>query len=175
MSYQPPPGGPVMPYIHPFSLGAIPAFHYGIATPASAVWPTANTAIYVPLNLPTGYLVKRLWCLNGGTAAGNIDIGIYDAAGNRLTSSGAVAQAGTNAIQHFDITDYLLAPGSYYMAMSCSLGTATVWKSTGQSATFVGIAGCLSQASAHPLPATATFASAIITIPFFGITNTATP
>jgi hypothetical protein len=54
--------------------------------------------------------------LNGATASGNMDVGIYDYAGTRLVSSGSTAQSGTSAFQDFDITDTLLGPGIFYLA-----------------------------------------------------------
>lgn len=129
----------------------------GNANPASVAWTTANQARYVPFRILTPSKVLKLLVYNGTTAAGNTDVGIFTAAGVKLVSSGAVAQAGVSAWQEFDITDTWLTPGQYWFGMISSSTTATViaWNSkpAGQ---LVGVA---SQAvGAATLPATATFA-----------------
>jgi hypothetical protein len=89
-------------------------------------WGTANTGFFIPFNVGSMITVKQLAIYNGATVAGNLDVGIYDAEGHRLVSSGSVAQAGVGAIQLFDITDTVLPPGLYYAALACDNATATV-------------------------------------------------
>lgn len=128
-------------------------------TPASAAWPAANTAIFVPFTVYQPLIAVKMFCLNGGTASGNIDIGIYDDQQNRLVSMGSTAQAGTSTIQSFDIADTTLLPGAYYMAMNES-GTTGTNISWALSALVGGSMGLLQQAvGAIALPATAAFAT----------------
>lgn len=132
------------------------AIGYGL--PSGAAWPSANRALFVPFEVAAPTRVKKLWCYNGATASGNIDVGIYNRDGVRLVSSGSTAQAGTSAIQEFDVTDLDLYPGVYYFAMASDATTTTVvsWGATLMDHQSVGV---LQMAAAMPLPATATFAS----------------
>ncbi len=139
---------------------------------ASAAWPSANLAIYVPLLLDAPYPVKRVWWINGATASENVDLGLYKASGTREYSTGAVAQAGINALQYVT-ADLLIPPGEYYLGLSLSSATATTF-STAFLVTHLRMAGCLQQASAHVLPASMT--GAVMTFayyPLFGLTRSA--
>lgn len=138
--------------------------------PASAVWPSANLGIYVPFALPRTMTVLKLWWLNGATVAGNVDVGIYDAALNKVIASGATAQATINVLQAVDIADTVLpGPANYYMALSASLGTATFFRTTPVIEALKAM-GCAQQASAHPLPASLTLAAiAQAYLPIFGL------
>ena len=97
----------------------------GAAAPASGAVLNTNEAIYVPFAVTSTRTAYKMFCLNGATAAGNLDLAIYNSAGTRLVSIGATAQSGTNVNQTFDIADTSLAPGIYYMAMSTSDATST--------------------------------------------------
>lgn len=137
---------------------------------ASAVWPSANQAIYVPFVVGFPITAVKMFTSNGASAAGNTDIGIYDRTQNRLVSMGPTAQSGTSAIQSFDITDTLLLPGVYYMALSSSSTSATFLRSSIAVATLRAM-GVLSQASAGTLPSPATLAAASSSyLPLFGLT-----
>ncbi len=92
----------------------------------SAVWPVANTAIYVPVSIPsivTAYQIS----IQVATQSGNCDVGIYDEIGNRLVSSGSTL-VGAAGIQLFNITDTVLVPGVYYLAMNCDNTTASFFR-----------------------------------------------
>lgn len=96
---------------------------------------------------------------NGATINGNIDMGVYDEVGNRLSAIGGVAQTGAGLRQITDITDVLLRPGLYYLAMAVDNITATFLTCAAfNSGVNLRMAGVRQQASAYPLPATATFA-----------------
>src|SRR3972149_4026032 len=118
--------------ISPWSACSIANCIGTMGVPASAVWPTANKALYVPFRIGKPVLVKKLFLINGATVSGNVDVGIYDAAGTRLISAGSTAQAGASALQQFDIADTLLGWGLFYMALAVrnvtatALGTATL-------------------------------------------------
>lgn len=98
--------------------------------PASTATGNANQAVFVPVPIQKPFRVAQLFCRNGATLSGNIDMGIYDDQKNRLVSIGPVAQAGISLLQVFDITDTLLLPGMYYLACAWTSATATLWAST---------------------------------------------
>lgn len=136
---------------------------------ASAVWPAANRAIYVPFYLVERMTATKMFVSNGAAVSGNIDLGIYNAAGTRLVSSGSTAQSGTATAQVVDITDTVLEPGTYYMALAIDNTTATTLRNGGAAILLKGMAFA-QQASAFPLPATATLAAvASAYTPFFGV------
>lgn len=140
----------------------------------STTWPSANLAMYLPFSLPWSYTVNRLELRNGSTAAGNWDLGVYNFSGVKLASSGAVAQSGTVTIQYFSLAAPLtLSAGDYYLGISCSTNTGTFGGSSTSMTSFGRLMGLYQQASAHPLPATTTFAAwAQATPPFVGLTRT---
>lgn len=156
----------------PLSMGLYNAVNHLAAT-ASATYPTANMALYVPFWLPTPLTAIQMFVFNGATVSGNIDVGIYAADGTRIVSSGSTAQAGTNALQAFDITDTLLGPGNYYLAIAADNTTGTQFRTTFAARHAAG-QGCFTQASAFALPATATFATVSAgSIPAFGFSTRA--
>lgn len=143
-----------------------------ISGTASAVWPTGNTALYVPFHIAVPITVVKMATWNGATASGNIDIGLYNAVGTRIVSSGSTAQAGTSAAQEFDITDTLLVPGRYYMALTQDDGVGTFFSVAPGSNKISQTFGVRSQATALPLPATATFAACALNyLPVFWLTT----
>jgi hypothetical protein len=117
---------------------------------------TANKARYLSIYLPMPVVVDRLFVLNGGTATGNVDIGIYEMESNvRLISTGAVAMSGTNTVQIISITPVLLKAGKYWLGISHSSGSGTFFAlSIGATSTEVLV--LKEELSAHPLPSTAT-------------------
>lgn len=131
------------------------------AARVSAAWGTANVAFMVGFVAALNAPVNRGWWYNGGVVAGNIDVGLYDRDGNRLASTGAVAQSGTNAIQNAALTSPLVlqAGQPYYLAVSASDATAELFAVDGAGA-YVAMAGGWVQAlSSQPLPASVTIAS----------------
>jgi hypothetical protein len=127
---------------------------------AAAGWPGANRALYIPVYLDQPITVAKLWTANGGTASGNVDIGIFDASLARLVSSGSTAQAGTNVLQAFDIADtYLAGPALYYVGLSASAIAATFWRTDTGTIPKSKLWGVAQEAAAFPLPATATLAA----------------
>lgn len=119
---------------------------------------TANSVRYYPVIVPQDCVVTKLWLQNGAAVSGNVDVGIYDEEGNRLVSAGSTAQAGTNAVQVFDVTDTRIPAGLCYFAFVIDNTTGAIWH-TGNNflGAFVGHSGYL-QAATFPLPAVATFA-----------------
>ncbi len=147
---------------------------------ATAAWPAASRAIYVPISLPFDYLVKRLFWSNGTTATGNVDVGIFHGTSlSKLVSTGAVAQSGTSTLQYVASAsfspagDYLLTAGTYFLGASLS-NTAHMFRSSDHNANTMRFSGVLQEASAHPLPSTITPAAVASAYwPLFGMTRTA--
>lgn len=133
-------------------------------------WPVANMAFFVPFVIMAPYLVRTLWWHNGASVTGNVDCGVYTAGGTLLLSAGSTAQSGISQPQKVALgTPFLLGPGSYYMALAASSASALIARAAppALSGQMMGLA---QQASALPLPATATPASISNTcLPIFGI------
>ncbi len=141
--------------------------------PASAVYPIANHAIYVPFYLTVPSVFQRACWHNGATVSGNIDIGIYGAKGTRIASIGSTAQVGTNSGQSAAFSSPVqLGAGLYFIALAMDNTTATLFIMGWGGLPFCIGAGIFQQASAFPLPATATFALPTQDfLPKFGITT----
>lgn len=156
------PPAPVM--ISPFSQYAIgmDIAAAAMAAPASAAIATANLVRGYPFWLPEPVVVQKLWCYNGATLGGNVDVGIYTPDGRLLVSAGSTVQAGASVLQEFNVTDKELGRGLFYMALGTSSTTATFFTVGGSNATFLQLlkgAGCWQAASSFALPATITFAA----------------
>lgn len=174
------PGVPPLPlFKHTYGFDSA----YPIARSAGSVgaatnltW-VANLAIYVPVLVPWAYPVKRVFWINGSTiTSSNADFGIYTVDGTRIYSTGSTALSGTSAAQYVTpSTSFVLSPGAYYFAYACDNTTARTLGAAGTAgADALRLTGCYQQASALPLPATATFASmANALYPFCGVTRTA--
>jgi len=121
----------------------------------------ANEAIYIPVRIKASATVKRI----GTTVSGNVDVGIYDAGGTRLVSSGSTSQSGTSATQYFDIGDTALTAGLHWMAIAGSSGTGQIYTHDSSFNPGTGriLYGLKVEASAFPLPATATFSDPALT------------
>lgn len=182
MTYSPPGAGYPVPQVFstmtPDLCNAAMAVSAGNA--GSGTWPSAGAAYLYPipaLTRPRTYV--RAWWVNGATVAGNVDVGVYTISGTtatRVASTGAVAQAGASVMQVVTPTAFTLAAGvQYWFAMSCSLATATVWKSAAGTVA-LRPAGCFQiTASANPLPSTGTVAVIAQThLPLFGFSELAT-
>lgn len=120
----------------------------------------ANDAVYIPFWIPTTASFQSAYVYNGaGTLSGNVDIGVYSEAAVRLASTGATAVSGGSQIQRIAFGPLTLTPGRYYLAVSHSVSVAGEVFAFG--ATVVGgrESGCYFQATAHPLPTNATFAT----------------
>lgn len=130
----------------------------GGVTPGSATFPASNDALFVPFCLQQHVLIKRLYSVNGTAVSGNIDVGIYSKDGAKIVSSGSTAQSGTSALQFFDVTDFVLAPGCYYFAVALDNTTGTLLRANPSLARVQAI-GMAKQASGFALPASATLAT----------------
>lgn len=130
----------------------------GGSTPSSGAFPAANDALLVPFCLNQSALIKRLFAINGGTASGNIDMGIYAESGAKIVSIGSTAQSGTTTVQFFDITDTFLGPGRYYIAVAMDNTTGTLFRANPSVARLQTL-GMAKQATAFALPTSITFAT----------------
>ncbi len=155
---------PVLGYPDPFLVGPT-EFHSLIhchtasaQTAASRIWPTASMAFGFLFGITeTRTYAGAIW-VNGAAVSGNVDVGIYDLAGNRKTSCGSTAQSGISAVQKQGFTaSVTLTPGFYYLLMVIDNITGTVWSST--TTLYNNLTGATKQvASAFVLPATVTYA-----------------
>lgn len=116
----------------------------------------ANRAIYIPCML-TGAATITGVRVDIGTSSGNICVGLYNAAGSRVATSGAVASPGTSFRDINFTSSYAAAAGRYYLGISADNNTVTF---VGLGGTSPGAASNLFQDTAHPLPSTITSAGA---------------
>lgn len=131
--------------------------------------PAANDAFFLPYRISQPIVVAALFHMNGNAVAGNIDMGLYREDGTSIIIATAVLQAGTNVPQTFDITDTPLAPGRYYLGVSYSSTTATALRAQPGIPPLRAL-GTFYQATAHPLPAPATFAvTSVNFLPLMGM------
>lgn len=143
--------------------------------PSLSTWPTTNLAIYAPLYVRAGVAVTNVYWINGTTAAGNLDVAVYDEQGkNKLIATGTQAQTGTSTIQSVTVTPpVFLPPGRYWMGMVVATTGATYYRAANQISmsgfNHVMSAATQSLASAV-MPATITFAtSSVDYIPMMGL------
>ena len=148
--------------ISPESEAANVLIGHKSAALAAAQWPTANKALFFPFTVTgraserpiaiTGFIV-----MNGAAAAGNVDVGIYDAKGNKLASTGSTAVAGVTQPQRINLSVPLqLKPGRYYLAMaSDTAGAGQTFVSVAPLAQALRAAGVRERTTSFPLPADA--------------------
>jgi len=130
----------------------------GGSTPSQGAFPASNDGIFVPVYVPQPVLIKRLYSANGGTASGNIDVGIFSEDGYKLTSNTNVTHSGTSVPQYYDITDLIIGAGTYYLGVSMDNTSGQLFR-TNTSVRFQQALGVVKQASAYPLPSQVTFAT----------------
>lgn len=157
--------------ISSFGQQSVGSCFFNNSGPGSNTYPSANLAIYVPFRLTRPFIATAIILFNGGTASGNIDLGIYGKDGVKLVSTGSVAQSGTSQIQSVSITPTELGVGLFYMAVAMDNATGTIYR-VGVNGPVPSILGMAEQASAFTLPASATFATSTQgVIPMMGITG----
>lgn len=135
----------------------------GVSGTMAGVAPGQNIAYYMPIEVTRRVTIYQAVVRNGATVAGNFDVGLYDEWLNRLVSSGSTAQSGTNSSQSVNITDTVLDRGTYYAGFASDSTTATyrIQSSPGLNGATAQACGCMSQASAFPLPDPAVFAGGV--------------
>ena len=105
--------------ITPWSYQSLGVALFAAGTPlpsGAAAWPAAGAVIFVPFGVPEPVTITKLF-YGIGAAAGNIDMGVYDASGNLLVSAGTTAASGSTTLQVVDVTDTTIARGQYYLAL----------------------------------------------------------
>jgi len=127
----------------------------------SIVWTgslATTDAILYPFIVTVPLQVTRMYHYNGGTAAGNFQLGIYNEDLSLLVATAATAQSGTSVPQWVDVTDTTLQPGNYFMALAADNVSFT---STGSNNVVYAskMAGVFKATTSRPLPATITLAT----------------
>ena len=154
---------PIPPMVGVATVGwsAMADRNFFSAAPSDQTVAASNLAHYYAIVIPTTCIVRRMWWANGSTvsASYNIDAGIYRDAGfqpvARLVSTGSTAQGTASQVQFVDVTDTTLPPGLYWLAITCSSGSATLF-STYPAPQAIGKTIGYEQFSALPLPSSAT-------------------
>jgi hypothetical protein len=128
------------------------------APPASYAWESADRAVYYPLFLSAPCVARRVWWANGSDVAGGatIECGIYADAGygpGAKLTSGSATQGSASQVQFVDATDVSLPTGLIWIALTASSATNTTLMGAGMWAEH---SFRFDQATANPLPATAT-------------------
>lgn len=118
--------------------------------PNSVQAPVGSTAYMLAVTVPTPVTVGSIG-FYVGTAAGSVDVGIYDSGGTRLASSGATATPAAGGKTVALSSPVSIGPGYYYLALSCNSASAAF----GRFSTDY-VFGNYAQASAYVLPATVT-------------------
>jgi hypothetical protein len=119
--------------------------------------PTSHIPLYPFKVTQPITLLEAMW-ENAGTVAGNIDVGVYDTGGNRLTHTGSTAQSGISTVQTAAMTSTLIQPGLYFIAFAASSGTGTTIQHALTNVR-LRLTGIQQAASAFPLPSTISFAA----------------
>lgn len=121
---------------------------------------TANRAYYLYFTVEAQCeVVFAAWY--GVTATGNYDIGLYDSGasgdpGTRLASKGSTAVAAGANTWTVSGAAGVLSPGvGYYVGFTVSSGALSVLSSTNASTSHAEIGSCVIEASALPLPSSA--------------------
>jgi hypothetical protein len=168
------PATPLFVSTYSIHSAAMTMRNQGAFTISSLAWVTANLAVYVPVFLPWPYPVRRVFWVNGSSAGGNNDFGIYTQSGAKLYSTGSTAVSGNSAPQFVTPTAFMLDAGVYYFSLAVDSTTAgRITGNNAHTANQLRLGGILQQGSALPLPAVATFAASTDAIyPFCGITKT---
>lgn len=78
-----------------------------------------NTTYLTGVWLPVPATVTNMRIRHGTTSAGHLDMGIFDASGNRLDHTGVIAATGTSTDQTAALSggNLALAAGRYYLAL----------------------------------------------------------
>jgi hypothetical protein len=135
------------------TMSKVGMYHWhanGVFT-ASTAWGTANLALYVPVFLGYPATVYKMGVTNGATLGGNLQLGIYNERGEQLAVTASTAQAGISSLQTIDITDTILTPGTYYLAMATNSTTAT-YTCAGTTLLRQEVTGVQEQTTAFTLP-----------------------
>jgi hypothetical protein len=140
----------------------------------SGTYTTANRAILIPFT-PKRDMRPALWYWqNGAAVSGNLEVGVWDYALQKVASSGSVAQAGVSAYQTAAVagSPVLRAGRTYYLVLCCDNTTAAYIRVATAGGASAGL-GQLMLATSLPLPAS--LVGAVVSnqgnFPHFGFTE----
>jgi len=93
----------------------------GFTAPPSNTVRWGDQEIIVPIRLPSPFLLKQLFWLNGSPvdALQTVTVRLFDRAEN-VIASGSAAQSGANRRQAVDVVDAKLPHGLFYMSIAWS-------------------------------------------------------
>ena len=94
----------------------------GFSVNGNITW-IANLATYVPFILARPKLIAQFFWVNGTSVAGNTDVGVYNEGLTKVLSTGSTANSGTTTVQAVNVTDTLLQPGRYWLALASDSST----------------------------------------------------
>lgn len=125
-----------------------------LSSASAAAYPTADLAIYMPVVINGPILVRKL-AVPISSASGNVDVGLYGIAGDRIVSTGTVAAAAGLVV---DVADTLVSGGQYYVAVVADNTTVTIYRAT-FAAPLCAASGILTEqlGAGAALPATASW------------------
>jgi hypothetical protein len=154
----------------PMSIGSM-AIRGGVIN-AGTAWPSANLALYIPFRIASPFQFSSIAVAIGSTG-GNLDMGVYSADGTKIISTGSTAVVSN--VNTISVSTTTIGPGLFYLAMACSsIGCYPMAYSLSSTAkaSILRMLGISQQATALPLPATATFAANTgYMVPIMGITG----
>ena len=163
-------------FVSPYSKEGNGPFSIG-ATPASAVYPSANRAYYYSIVIPRALVIRRFWWLNGATVGtNNLQAGLYyDSFVSVLLGASTLSAGTANLVQFDDVADTAIGPGEYWLALWCDGTTATIFRLATTGGPRHGVIYDEDSLTGG-LPTTATPTSpANVYLPMFGFTTRASP
>ena len=98
----------------------------------TAQTPVATEVYAAEVFIPANMIITGIALLNSGTISGNVKVGLCDAGGNVVATSGSVAQAGTNVFQLIPFTSPLtwFGPSRMYVVVFFDNNTTRPWAHT---------------------------------------------
>lgn len=133
--YQPGPPQAVPPMVSPWTRGwGVKRDSVSTSNPGSGSYEAANRGIWSPVLVPVQCTIRRFWWANGSSvsASYNIEAGIYTDDGHKpktkIITTGSTAQGTATEVQFVDVTDTVLTPGMYWLYLSVSTTSATVFR-----------------------------------------------
>lgn len=92
----------------------------GATAAASAAYPAANLAIYIPFNLPEPATVYETWVETGTlTTSNGTEIGVYNTDFTRVFHTATTVATASDTVNSSGMTDIVLGAGMYYLAFAC--------------------------------------------------------